>query len=214
MWFNDIEIVSIIDLFITSITHTHKYINSITSVVIIWCLLTSSGWLNSVSLKRNIENGKLFALSISKKKVEENSSFFSFLSLNSYCLLFWDILLNDLSESTWSISLQKILQENTTIAMTSLYLEYPCQNCSKLLPRNTVDDEVDGAVEHGQVASYHVHQHLPFWHEICPIRRVEALNDETISDTEKMVIFSLPGISPRQIIYAPYKVRQNKWKWS
>ena len=93
-------------------------------------------------------------------------------------------------------------------------MEYPCQNCSKLLPRNTVDDEVDGAVEHGQVASYHIHQHLPFWHEICPIRRVEALNDETISNTEKRVIFSLPGISPRQIIHAPYKVRQNKWNWS
>ena len=60
-------------------------------------------------------------------------------------------------------------------------MKYFCQNGSELLPRHTVDDEVDGAVEDSQVASYHVHQELPFRTKILPSGGVETFNYQVIT---------------------------------
>ena len=50
------------------------------------------------------------------------------------------------------------------------------EDTSELLIRDTVYDEVDGAVEHRQVPGHHVHQVLPFRTKILPSGGVETVN--------------------------------------
>ena len=67
-------------------------------------------------------------------------------------------------------------------------MKYPCQDRSELLPSQTVDDEVDGAVEDSQVASKHVHQDLPFRAHVPPSLSVEASNHQTVSKMYQMFV--------------------------
>ena len=55
------------------------------------------------------------------------------------------------------------------------------KNASELLIGSTVDNEVDGAVEHRQVASHNVNQVLPFRAKILPNWRVETVNHQFIT---------------------------------
>ena len=50
------------------------------------------------------------------------------------------------------------------------------EDTTELLIRNTVDDEVDGIVEHLQVPGHHFHQVLPFRAKILPSGGVETVN--------------------------------------
>ena len=59
-------------------------------------------------------------------------------------------------------------------------MKYCGKNSSELLPCHTVDDEVDGAVEDSQVASYHVHQVLPFRTKVLSSGRVETINHQVV----------------------------------
>ena len=67
-------------------------------------------------------------------------------------------------------------------------MKYPCQDRSELLPSQTVDDEVDGAVEDSQIASKHVHQDLPFRTHVPPSLSVEASNHQTVSKMYQMFV--------------------------
>ena len=67
-------------------------------------------------------------------------------------------------------------------------MKYFCQNGPELLPRHTVDDEVDGAVEDSQVASNHVHQDLPLWPEILTSRRIKAIHHQTVPEMFKLFV--------------------------
>jgi hypothetical protein len=66
-------------------------------------------------------------------------------------------------------------------------MKYSCQNTSELLPRNTVDDEVDGAVQDGQVAICHVHQVLPFRTRILASWRFETIHHQPVSEIGKVL---------------------------
>ena len=55
------------------------------------------------------------------------------------------------------------------------------EDTSELLIRDTVDDEVDRAVEHRQVPGHHVHQELPFRAKILPSGGVETFNYQVIT---------------------------------
>ena len=65
------------------------------------------------------------------------------------------------------------------------------KNISKLLPSNTVDDEVNGAVDDCQVPCQHVHHHLPLRTIIGGSWRVETINHQVVpekTDLETLVV--------------------------
>ena len=65
------------------------------------------------------------------------------------------------------------------------------KNISKLLPSNTVDDEVNGAVDDCQVPCQHVHHHLPLRTIIGGSWRVETIHHQVVpkkTDLETVVV--------------------------